>query len=128
MFALAEESDGNGEESSKQNACPKGKQCTSRSAIAGDGAAPVEVWQKRVERRTQKRDEEMKSIEILKRKVADMEAAQVEAKVHCFIFCHLLQFLILFLILAGQVLKLKLKLRHRQDQAQEANIGNWDPR
>ena len=65
---------------------------------------------------------------MLKRKVADMEAAQTAAKVNCFNFCQFLQFLILFLILAGQVLKLKLKLRHRQEQAQEANIGNWDPR
>ena len=68
----------------------------------------------------------MKSLEMLKRKVADMEAAQAAAKVDCFNFCHFLQFLILFLKFAGQSLELKRKLRLRQ--VPEASIGNWDPR
>ena len=75
-----EESDGDGKDSGKQIASPK--QIT-RSAIAGEGAAPVAVLQKRVEKRTQERDEAMKSLETLKRKVADMEAAQAALKVHC---------------------------------------------
>jgi hypothetical protein len=122
-----EESDGDGKDSGKQIASPK-RITTTRSAIAGDGAAPVEVLQKRVEKRTQERDEAMKSLEMLKRKVADMEAAQTEAKVNGFNFCQFLQFLILFLTFAGQVLKLMLKLKLRQEQEQETSIGNWDPR
>jgi hypothetical protein len=108
-----EESDGDCKDSCKQLASPK-QIATTRSAVAGDGTAPVEVLQKLMEKRTQERNEEMKSLEMLKRKVADMEAAQAAAKVHCFNFCHFLQFLILSLILAGQgrqALKLRLKLR-----------------
>jgi hypothetical protein len=93
------ESDGDGKDSGKQIASPK-QIATSRSAIAGDGAVAVEVLQKRVGKRTQERNEAMKSLEMLKRKVADMGAAQAAAKVHCFNFCHFLQFLILFLVFA----------------------------
>jgi hypothetical protein len=82
-----EESDSDGEESGKQNASPKGKLCTTRSVVAGDCAAQVEIWQRQVERRAQERDEAMKSIEILKRIVADMEMAQAAAKVHFLKFC-----------------------------------------
>jgi hypothetical protein len=80
-----EESDGDGKDSGKKIASPK-RITTTRSAMAGDGAAPVEVLQKRVEKRTQERDEAMKSLETLKRKLADMEAAQAALKVHCCIF------------------------------------------
>jgi hypothetical protein len=54
----------------------------------------------------------MKSLEMLKRKVADTEAAQAAAKMHCFNF-------LLFLVFAGQgrqALKLRLKLRLRRRQ------------
>jgi hypothetical protein len=64
---------------------------------------------------------------MLKRKVADMEAAQAVVKVNCFIFCQFMQFLILFLVFAGQAIKLKVKLRLCQEQEQETSIGNWDP-
>jgi hypothetical protein len=52
----------------------------------------------------------MKSIEMLKRKVAGMDASQAAVKVHYFNFCQFLQFRILFLLLADQALKFKLKL------------------
>jgi hypothetical protein len=79
-----EESDGGGKDSGKKIANPK-HIATTRSAIASDGAAPVAVLLKRVEKRTQERDEAMKSLEKLKRKVADLESA---AKVHYFNFCN----------------------------------------
>jgi hypothetical protein len=92
-----EESYGDGKDGGKKIANPK-HITTTRSAIASEGAAPVQVLLKRVEKRTQERDEAMKSLEKLKRKVADMESA---AKVHYFNFCNILQFLVPFLILAG---------------------------
>jgi hypothetical protein len=42
----AEESDGDGEEIGKQNAIPKGKQCITKSPIAGEGAASARLLSK----------------------------------------------------------------------------------
>ncbi len=67
----------------------------------------------------------MKSIEILKRKVSDMDVAQAAATgPRCIdsIFVNL-AVSDTFLVFIGQALKLRL----RQEAAQEANIGNWDP-
>ena len=81
-----EESDGGGKDSGKKNSNPKHRDiATTRSAIASDGAAPAEVLLMRVEKRTQERDEAMKSLEILQRKIADLESA---AKVHYFNICN----------------------------------------
>jgi len=83
-----EESDGGGKDSGrgKKNSNPKHRDiATTRSAIASDGAAPAEVLLMRVEKRTQERDEAMKSLEKLQRKIADLESA---AKVHYFNICN----------------------------------------